>query len=289
MGRILDKTYEMASDAPRPMPWSEYCQHLLPAWEELLAQEPPETKVQAFLERHPCLVPGPSAAFGSAGHGVFPSALISQPALPDFTRKVPDFMWIGSDSLSVYPILVEIEAPSKRWFRKDGVSTADLTQALSQLRDWRAWFSEPINQLSFVKYYDVPAHGRPLKPRYILVYGRRSEFIGDDRAAPRRSALQAMDEILMTYDRMSPDHSTSDVLTVRRNAIGYVASHVPPTLTVGPHTAHHHAKISGKSEALAASEYITDERKRFLSRRFEYWDGWSQNEGGGIRNAADWE
>jgi hypothetical protein len=87
-------------------------------WRQLIDSDEStdERLVQSFLERHPSLLPGSHSVDGSSGHWPFPFAVISQPKLPGLSTRIPDFMWIASDSASVYPILIEIETPHKRWF-----------------------------------------------------------------------------------------------------------------------------------------------------------------------------
>lgn len=43
-------------------------------------------------------------------------AVISKPKLPGLSDRQPDFMWIATDSVALYPILIEIETPQKKWF-----------------------------------------------------------------------------------------------------------------------------------------------------------------------------
>lgn len=125
----FEKTYSICPGPP-PMAWSEYEALILPRWQALLdSKVSTEADFQAFLERHPCMLPGPFGLIGQSGHAPYPSAIISQPVLADFTRRVPDFMWIARDSSSIYPVLIEIETPAKPWFRQDGMQHASLTQA----------------------------------------------------------------------------------------------------------------------------------------------------------------
>lgn len=89
-------------------------------WRGLLDADPAEPEVQTFLERHPSLIPGATDNIGPHGHhGVCWGAVIKQPELPGLDRRVPDFMWVRRDTAAVRPILVEIEAPSKRWVHRE--------------------------------------------------------------------------------------------------------------------------------------------------------------------------
>lgn len=158
-------------DAPPPMSWREYEELVRIKWNELLSSETTdESKIHEFLEEHPSLLPGAFGPLGS-GHYPFPCAVISKPILQGIGLKIPDFLWIATDSKSVYPTLIELEVPTKRWFTKKGKQADALTEAYNQLAEWKAWFSKPQNISLFIEFYRFPdwLRGRTLKPLYILV------------------------------------------------------------------------------------------------------------------------
>lgn len=136
---ILKRKYEIIEDSPKPMSWSEYYKIVTNEWNRLLNVDSPkeEKYYQVFLEQHPSMLPFAYGDGGTSGHYPFPGAVISQPKLPDFTKKVPDFMWIACDSIYIYPILIEIESPHKQWFTKNEQPRAEFTQAINQLMDWK--------------------------------------------------------------------------------------------------------------------------------------------------------
>jgi hypothetical protein len=94
---------------------------LMQQWRALLDSHASQDErlLHAFLERHPSLLPGSHSVDGDSGHGAFPWAVISKPKLPGLSDREPDFMWIATDSESLYPILIEIETPHKQWFYGD--------------------------------------------------------------------------------------------------------------------------------------------------------------------------
>ncbi len=82
------------------------------------------------------------------------SALFRLPELRGQGRSFrPDFMWVTRSSSLITPILIEIEKPTKKWFKKDGRPTERFTQAHDQLNDWRGWFAHPENQTIFRNQY----------------------------------------------------------------------------------------------------------------------------------------
>lgn len=125
------------------------------------------------------------------------------------TSKVPDFIWIACDSGTVYPVLIEIEAPAKKYFTKKGKTTEKFNQAHDQLAEWKAWFGHGNNQQLFFDLYQIPSsfsRGKKVRPLYVLIYGRREEFQRDAVLSEKRSQLSRNDEFIMSYDRLSPEY-----------------------------------------------------------------------------------
>lgn len=206
------------SARPAAESWSGNVARLTTEWRALLASDPPEPDVQVFLERHPSLVPGATDNIGPHGHhGVCWSAVIRQPELPGLDRRVPDFMWVRRDTAAVRPILVEIEAPSKRWFIGSRAPSADLTQALDQLTEWKVWFADPANQQTFRRAYVPAAYShRALEPQYVLVFGRDGEFrngtsphMRPDLVRRKRDLMTRASEHFFTYDMLEPEEDAA--------------------------------------------------------------------------------
>ena len=91
---------------------------------------------------------------------------------PDLTgrgrRFEPDFIWVTRSSGLITPILIEIEKPSKRWFRGDGRPSGDFKDARDQLNDWRSWFARDGNETIFREkflFLSDKYEDRPLEPR----------------------------------------------------------------------------------------------------------------------------
>ncbi len=288
---VLRRANPCIKDAPPPMSWGEYEELVRTKWNELLSSETTdEPKIQEFLEEHPSLLPGAFGLFGSGhyplGHYPFPCAVISQPILQGIGLKKPDFLWIATDSMSVYPTFIELEAPTKRWFTKKGKQDDELTKAYNQIVEWKVWFSIPENVLIFKKFYQFPdwLGGRPLKPLYILIYGRREEA---NKHIKKRSHLDLENVYSMTYDGLSPDPKVDQLMTVRITQNGYEAVAIPPTLRLHSLTADILAIIKNKESAVQKNLYISKERKDFLTRRIPYWDDLVQS--GAEINKPCWE
>lgn len=211
------------ADPAGTLVWEDYEEEVRQAWGALLADPATdEPDVHAFFEKHPCMVPfaegfeldGDRGVHGA--HGSIHGRVYSQPTLPGVRRPRPDFMRILRNSAFVEPVLIEIESPKKRWSRVDGQQPEPYTQAMGQLAQWAAWFNEPENVLQFRRLYELPAFtaGRVFRPRFVLVFGRRSDFETNPEARAGRYVLQADGVTSMTFDRLKPNYHGRDDETV---------------------------------------------------------------------------
>lgn len=255
---------------------------VLADWYRLLSQDPEEDEVQRFLELHPSMVPGGSGDIGPGGHhGSDMGAVFRRPKLIGSGRTFePDFMWVTRSSGLITPILIEIEKPSKRWFKKDGRPTSNFTDARDQLNDWRSWFARGGNQSLFrdtFLCFGDKYHDRPLEPQYVLIYGRELEFkrggghTNPDELRYKRDQQRRMDEVFMTFDALRPRYDHRISMTLTMTAYGpnvYAFSPVYGTSTfIGKG-----ALILGNPRvALSRSVMMTDERRAYLAKRWAYW------------------
>jgi hypothetical protein len=86
----FDITYTQEQGPPR-IDWDSYEAKTMDAFRKLLDNARDEREVQAFLERNPSMVPGAWTPGPPSGHYPLFHALISQPKLPGFKSRVPDF------------------------------------------------------------------------------------------------------------------------------------------------------------------------------------------------------
>jgi hypothetical protein len=132
-------------------------------------------------------------------------------------RKLPfgadyksDFCYLSKSSDDWNCILVEIERPSFKFFRK---GTSDLhpnfEHALQQVRKWRAWFLNAANKASFVDHtlapMRVPLGDNPTFMKYVLVYGRRAEYAGNPVRRRLVAAQEDDDFKILTFDSLAED------------------------------------------------------------------------------------
>jgi hypothetical protein len=251
----------------RPDP-DTYNRFLMKRWQALVDSEDSrnERLLQEFLERHPSLLPGSHSVDGDSGHSPFPIAVIAKPKLPGLSDREPDFMWLATDSSSLYPVLIEIETPHKAWFYGARAEIhSDFTHAYGQLAEWRAWFGRGHNRTAFLEYYGIPPMlaRRQLAPRYVLVHGRRDNFESIPRRREKRAELARHDERLMSFDRLTPTKSSVLYSTVRKGQDGYRVTSVPPSLTLF-NTGSQYQLVSGWTDALDGCPDMAAGRRRYL-------------------------
>jgi Domain of unknown function (DUF4263) len=276
------QTYALASNPPLPTAWDCYSKDAARELSSLLAQgEADESSYQALLERHPCMLPCPYGSFGEGHHGLIHGAVVTQPRLSGLAGKIPDFLLLVRDSSQILAVFVEIESPNKRWFTQKGRPTADMTQAINQLREWKEWFRQPGNEDRFIHDYRLPAHfqTRAFSTRYVLVYGRREELQKSGYAS-RRPQHELPDERFFSYDSLVPSEIFRYAITARVDHAGYSAVTIPPVLVLGPNTSHENFIVRGKEVVAGAHPMMDPKRADFLRERFPYWDEWARGDRG---------
>jgi hypothetical protein len=276
---MQENSFELATPPEAAMGHDEYSNLASSELRALLGSGVCEEHTyHALLEDHPILVPGVFPSVKSGHNGIFPGGVISQPPLSGLDARVPDFCVISWDSGTLHITLTEIESPCKLWWTAKGQQRSEVTQAIGQLREWKAWFDNPANSIRFLDDYQVPEEirrHRAIARHYVLVYGRRSEFRTGGFSA-RRARAQQPDELFMTWDRVAPSSHYSDLLTVRLTSRGYQAVRVPPTVTLGPWHAEYHALLLDRDSAVDESKHLSSARAGFLKERWPYWDAWAR-------------
>ncbi len=278
----LEATYKQVAGPPPP-DFGPYKLRVESDLRNLIDSECSEKDLQAFLEKHPCLIPGAWTPGTKSGHYPLHQAVITQPSLNGAECKRPDFMWLSTHSGAWYAALVEIERPSKHIFNQDGTPSSQFCQARNQLAEWRTWFNDPTNVSLFVEDYGVPDTWRRMRQQdlhLILIFGRRREFEGNPRLSRHRgSLLTGPNEELMSFDRLEANASLCDAITVRLAGKGqYRVLHVPETFALTPHRAEDLLPIEGWEGAIDANPAIADKRKEFLKQRIAYWKHWAEND-----------
>jgi len=280
---MLKKNYTMATNQPVAISWDNYKKLAIDEYKELLISSKDERVFQHFFERNPAFVPG----ITWAPHG---EVLISQPKIQGIRGRFPDFMWLRDDSLTFSPVLIEIESPLKKLFTKQGQSTAQFTEARNQLVEWKTILDGPTARQQFYDDFAISLDLRKkkFKPVYILVYGRREEFAGNDLLMGKRANLMGEQEELVSFDRLQPHSAAENVISVLVRNKEYLAMHIMPTFRFSPSIASDLVQVSNLEGVIDVMEHVTEARKVFIRERLPYWRSYAQNKGG-IIGGADYE
>jgi hypothetical protein len=267
-------TYEFTDNAPKPLEDKKYLVNANKVFNSLLTNFPEdESKFQNFFELNPSFVPGARDEFsimGQSGHEPHLSCLITQPKISGLIKRIPDFMWLANDSVYFSPVIIEIEAPSKKCFRKDGNPTSEFTQARNQLEEWQTILKRPENILSFYRDFAIPQDLIDLtfKPRFVLILGRRVEFENDKILKQKRGALFENDKILMSYDRIKAKLLDNYVTCTVKNG-KYIAKNLSPTFRIGPYAVEI-LDLENLINAVDNTSYLTEQRRTFLKEKIPY-------------------
>jgi hypothetical protein len=284
-------TYKFTKNAPKSISDKEYISKSNNEFQYLLDNfSSDEIRFQKFFEQNPSFMPGARDEFsimGQSGHHPHLNCLITQPKIAGLIKRIPDFMWLASDSVYFSPIIIEIEAPSKKYFKKDGNPTSHFSQARNQLEEWQTILKRPENILSFYRDFSIPQDLIDLtfKPRFVLIYGRRKEFENDIMLKQKRGSLFDSDKVLMSYDRIKPK-LLNNYVTVKVKNGKYLAKNLSPIFKIGPY-ADEMYNIENLVEAVDETAYLTDKRKVFLKEKIPYCLKYLKNENSGIEVRID--
>jgi hypothetical protein len=268
-------TYEFTPDVPQKPTQDIYSKKATAKFQELLENSSnDETKFQEFFEQNPHFVPGSRDEFsgiGGSGHHPHFLCLISQPKISGLINRQPDFMWLANDSVYFSPIIIEIEAPSKKHFKKDGKPTSHFNQAVHQLKEWQTILSRPENILKFYEDFSSPQDLRELtfRPHFALIYGRRSEFKDDKLMKMKRGNLLPRNQTLMTYDRIAPNYMVNSFICCTVKDGTYFAKYVSPLFHLGPYE-DYLLDIYNLDKAILNSKSISLKRRKFLVKKLLY-------------------
>lgn len=152
----------------------------------LLDKEEKEQVYQKYLEENTRLIPRDFVQ----NHGVSFDIVLRKPAFGADYKS--DFFFLSKSTVLWHAVHIEIEKPASKYF-KDSTNEfhPDFLHAQQQINDWRAWLDRS-NEGAFrsaVSALMVPLATNPIEHKYVLVYGRRSEYDGNDI---RRSKVAAL-------------------------------------------------------------------------------------------------
>ena len=138
----------------------------------------PEEPAHQFLKAHPALLS--------------PTHIAAWSKLP-FGDRVSDFVFRepGGEYL-----LVEIESPLRRLFRKDGQQRQELTHAFNQILDWRVYLESNLGDVRD----RLGLSGISSNPKSMIVIGRTATLTEGDRLKLTTLQNQIPNLRILTYD-----------------------------------------------------------------------------------------
>lgn len=86
-----------------------------------------------------------------------------------------DFVWLNDNSSGPEWVLVEIEKPRLKLFKRNGEPTYEFSHAINQVKSWRRYFEEHPSLKKEI-------FGAVAQFRYILVAGDKSEWSKEDNS-----------------------------------------------------------------------------------------------------------
>ncbi|MBN5443696.1 DUF4263 domain-containing protein [Serratia ureilytica] len=171
---------------------------------DLLDRNENEQVYQNYLEENTMFIPREF----EQNHGIHFSTVFRK--LPLSSDYKPDFVYLSKSSDNWNVILVEIEKPSSKYFKKNSITFhADFNLALQQMNTWRAWFDEESNRNHFknnvLQGFIEPAYmgKNPFNFKYVLVHGRRSEYENNTQKTALIRGQQRNDFSIISFDSLA--------------------------------------------------------------------------------------
>ncbi|GAC1040851.1 Shedu anti-phage system protein SduA domain-containing protein [Rhizobium sp. No.120] len=185
---------------------------------ELLDKNEKEQVYQKYMEANTRLIPREFIQ----NHGVSCRVVLRKLALGSDYKS--DFFFLSKSTTHWNAVHIEIEKPSSKYFKGNTNEFAPgFQRALHQITDWKAWFIRE-NEQSFRSSLSallVPSHmaKNPIKHKYVIVYGRRDEYEGNDLRRTKIMAQQSDDLKIMSFDSLAEGLAGKPVLDIgiRRN------------------------------------------------------------------------
>ncbi len=168
----------------------------------LLDKKEREQVYQAYIERNTRLIPRDF----EQNHGISCGIVLRKLSFGADYKS--DFFYLSKSTVLWHAVHIEIEKPSSKYF-KEGSNTfhPDFEHAMNQVVDWRAWLIRD-NEAAFRSQMSallIPTHmGRnPIEHKFVVVYGRRSEYDGNPTRRSKIAALQKDDLRIISFDSLS--------------------------------------------------------------------------------------
>lgn len=172
--------------------WDDITIQDVAEFEAVLDAATSERPLQHFLAEHPIIL-AQRVVGGGHGRWVIPEKRLG-------SEHAVDFVVGEKSSIGFEWAAVELESPTHKLFTKKGDPTKELTHAIRQITDWRAWLAQNQNYASRPRtdqglgLTDIRAD----VPGFIVI-GRRAA-VSDETKARRRQLGTQSNIRIHTYD-----------------------------------------------------------------------------------------
>ena len=169
-----------------------------------------EEDVQQFLQSHPTIL----THYLGGGHGRY---CIPKRSLGGMF--IPDFLLADLSSLGLNWYAVELENPKARMFNKNGDPSHSLNHAIRQIRDWRDWLKNNLDEARRLQQ-DKGHSLIGIEPELecLILIGRRRDLDETLRDARRRMNREINGEI-HTYDWLI-EQAKNELVRVETRELG---------------------------------------------------------------------
>jgi len=181
---------------------------------KLLDEGHEEQVYQDFLERNTQFIPREFVQ----NHGISLGLVLRKLSFGSDYKT--DFFYFSKSTDDWNAVFIELEKPTSQFFRGNtNEFHGDFLRAQQQINQWRAWFiSDPSKAgfLASVSAVQVPEHmaRNPTYNKYVLVFGRRAEYAGNEDRRRQVKAVETDDFKIITFDSLAEDLSKKYALTI---------------------------------------------------------------------------
>jgi hypothetical protein len=180
----------------------------------LLEEGDKEQVYQEFLEKHTRFIPRDFVQ----NHGIGCGLVLRKLAFGADYKS--DFFFFSKSSDDWNAVFIELEKPSSQFFKGNTDEFhPDFLKALQQINQWKAWFLSEQNRGSFlstVSAIQVPEHmaRNPTYNKYVLVFGRRSQYEGNENRRRLVRTSEHEDFKIITFDSLMEDLSAKPKVSI---------------------------------------------------------------------------
>ena len=181
---------------------------------DLLQNGAEEQVYQAFIEANTKFIPREFVQ----NHGIAQGLVLRK--LSFGADYKTDFFYFSKSTDDWNAVFIEIEKPTSRFFKRNSNNFHnDFLKALQQINQWKAWFLSDQNKGAFlasVSALQVPEHmaRNPTFNKYVLVFGRRSEYEGNEDRRRLIRASETDDFKIISFDSLLEDLDGKCPLTI---------------------------------------------------------------------------